>query len=107
MHGRKIARVLERAPQCERASGAAVIVFRRPTILIAATADRRQRDLLILDKRVGLQSSAERGKIAQRLDGGAGLAHRLRGAVELAERVGEASRHRQNTPALVLQYDNR
>ena len=109
MHGREIARVLQRAAQGENATRAAVVVPRGPIILLAgaAAAERRQRDRLIAHQRVRLQTLAQRRQIAERLDGGAGLAHGLRGAIELAQRIGEAAGHRQDAAGLVLQDDHR
>ena len=109
MDGREIARVLQRAPQGESAPDAAVVVLRRPVIPLAgaAAADRRQRDRLVADQRVGLQALAQRRQIAQRLDGGARLAHRLGRAIELAQRIGEAAGHGEDAAGLVLQHDHR
>ncbi len=56
---------------------------------------------------LGCKPLPSAARYAQRLDGGAGLAHRLRGAIELAQRVGEAAGHRQDAAGLVLQDDHR
>ena len=80
VHGGEIARVLQRAAQGENAAAAAVVVLRRPVILLAGAAPPPMGGSVIgssLHQRVGLQALAERRKIAQRLDGGAGLAHGL------------------------------
>ena len=109
MRGGEIARILQRPAQGQRAATAAVVILRRPVILPerAASLDRRQGDRAVADQRVGLQALAQRRQIAQRLDGGTGLAHGLRRAVELAERIGESARHRQDAAGLVFQDDHR
>ena len=93
----QVLRHLQRAPDRQRAGRAAVVVVRRPVVGVACitvdAADRRIGDRRVFDQRVGLQTLAQRGEIAQRLDGGAGLAHRLGGAVELAQGIGEAAGH--------------
>jgi hypothetical protein len=84
----QVARVLERLPQRERVARAAVVILRGPIFFCAI--ERRQRDLLVLDEGIGLQPFAQRREIAQRFDGRARLAHGLRRAIELAQRIGEA-----------------
>ena len=66
-----------------------------------------KRDRRIQHQRVGLQSTVQGREIGQRLDRGAGLPQRLAGAVELAERIGEAADHRQDAAGLVLQHERR
>src|SRR5262249_1187223 len=109
MHGREVARILERAAQGQDAAVAALVVLRGPVIALAgaAAADRRERDRLVGDERIRLQALAERREVAERLDRRAGLAHRLGRAVELAQRIGEAAGHRQDAAGLVLQNDDR
>ena len=51
---------------------------------------------------VWLQSRTQRCEVAQWLDGGAGLAHGLGGTVELAKRVGKASRHGKDAAGFVF-----
>src|SRR5271166_2869522 len=60
VHRCEIARVLDRTAQSERVAGAAVVVFRCPGI--PAPANGWERDLVVLDKGVGLQPLAERGE---------------------------------------------
>src|SRR5919198_2129914 len=88
-NGREIAGVLYRLPQGQRAARATVIVLRRPVVLLAgtSTADRRQGDRLIQHERIGLQTLAQCRQVAERLDGGARLAHGLSRAIELAQGV--------------------
>ena len=91
------------------AGRAAVVVARRPVVLEPprAAADRRQRHRRVPDERVRLQALGERGEVGQRLQRRAGLAVGLRRAVELAQRVGEAARHGEDAPALVLEHERR
>jgi hypothetical protein len=60
MDGGEIARVLQRPAQRENAAATAVVVLRRPIVLLAgaAAADGRQRDRLVTDEGVGLQPPA-------------------------------------------------
>src|SRR5262245_9840461 len=66
MDGCQIARVLQRGTQGENAPGTAVVVLRRPVIAVPATptADRRQRDGLVADQRIGLETLAKCGEVA-------------------------------------------
>ena len=99
------------AAQRQRTAAAAVVVFRRPVILFAGAASRHPIGgsviVVVADQRIRLQAVAERREVAERLDGGAGLARRLGRAVELAQRIGEAAAHRQDAAGLVLQHDHR
>ena len=95
--------LLQRAAQRHHAGAAAVIVLRRP-VMGGDAGDRRQRDAGVLHQRVGLQALVKRGEIDDRLDRRAGLPQRLRGAVELAGRIGEAADHRQDAAGLVFQH---
>ena len=96
--------------------------MRRPVILLArvaaelaaddvaavdAAADRRKGDRLVGNERVRLQAVLQRRQIGHRLHRRAGLTLRLRGAIELAQGVGEASRHGEDTAGLVLQHQSR
>ena len=109
--GDEVLRVLEAAPQRADAAAIAFVVLRRPVValprVVDAAADRRQRDLLVAHEGVRLQSRAQRREIGKRLDRGAGLALRLRGAVELARRVGEAADHGEDGARLVVEDDGR
>src|SRR5262245_15488062 len=107
MDGCKIARVLQRGPQSKSAPGTAVIILRGPVIAVAAApaADGRQRDRIVADERVGLQTLAKCREIAQRLDGGARLAHSLGCTIELAQWIGKASG--EDAAGFVLQNNNR
>src|SRR5262249_55307186 len=86
----KIARVLQRGPQGESPPGTAVVILRGPVIAVpdAPAPDRRQRDRLIANERVGLQALAKCCEVAQRLDGGTRLARGLARTIELAQRIG-------------------
>src|SRR5262245_33378133 len=66
MDGCQIARVLQRGTQGESAPGTAVVILRRPVIAVPATpaADRRQRDGLVADQRIGLETLAKCGEVA-------------------------------------------
>ena len=66
-----------------------------------------QRHLLVAHQGIRLQSLAQRREIGERLERGAGLALRLRGAVELARRVGESAGHGENGARLVVEDDGR
>ena len=55
----------------------------------------------------GLQAAVQRREVGERLDRRAGLAQRLRGAVELAQRIGEAADHREDAAGLVFQHQRR
>ena len=103
----RFSRVLERAAQRHHAAAAAVVILRRPVVVLGAPAiDRRQGDRAVVDQRVGLQARAQRGEIAQRLDGRARLPEGLGRAVELAQRIGESAGHRQDAAGLVLERDH-
>lgn len=104
---RAVTRFLENSRPRRRVVGPEppLVVLRRPGI--AGPADRRQGDGGIHHQGVGLQAGIERGEIGQRLQGRAGLAHRLGDAVELAQRVGEAAGHREDPAGLVLHHQGR
>src|SRR5262249_2478211 len=105
----QIARVLQRVTQRENAPGAAVVVLRGQVTAVPAApaADWWQRDRIVADQRIGLQTLPKRCEIAQRLDGGARLAHSLGRTIELAQRIGEAAGHGEDAARLVLQNDHR
>src|SRR5216683_1755487 len=60
----KVARILQRGPQSKSAPGTAVIILRGP--VIAPAADRRQRDRIVADQRIGLQTLSKCREVAQR-----------------------------------------
>ena len=123
MSGHDVDRILQPAPQREYAAGAIVGVARRPEILRACGTtmlagengapaaaygtDRRQRDRVVTHERVGLQAGLQRCQVGERLHCRTGLTLGLRGAVELAQGVGETPGHGQDAPGLVLQYQGR
>src|SRR5262249_58384598 len=61
--GCKIARVLQRPTQGESSPGTAVVVLRCP--VIAPAPDGRQRDRVVANQRVGLQTLAKCREVAQ------------------------------------------
>ena len=69
--------------------------------------NRRQGDRCVQHQCVGLQAPVQGRQIGERLDRRAGLPQRLTGAVELAQRIGEAADHRQDAAGLVLQDNGR
>ena len=69
--------------------------------------DGRERDRIVRNERVGLQSHLQRGQVGQRLHRRARLALGLRSPVQLAGEIGEAAGHRQNASGLVLQHQRR
>ena len=86
--------------QRRRAGGLAVIVLRRPDRAAGPDGDRPVHDHG--GRRVAV---VERGRIDDRLERRAGLAHRLRGAVELGLRIGEAADHRQHAAGMRVHRD--
>ena len=109
--GDEVLRILQRAPHGQQAGRGAVVVLRRPVVLrprAERAADRRQRDRLGRSTSVfGCSPPLQRRQIGERLDRRARLALRLRGAIELAQRIGEPARHREDAAGLVLQHQRR
>src|SRR4029077_3863866 len=87
----QVTRVFQSAAQRERTHAAALIVLRRPVVLLLATTDWRKRDRLVGDQRIRLQARLQCGQVGQRLDGRPRLTLGLRGAGELAERIDRKS----------------
>ena len=106
----EVFRVLQRPAQGHDPGRAAVIVFGRPVILrprVGPAADRRQRHRRIEHQRVGLQPLVQRRQVGDGLQGRTGLTVRLRGAVQLAERIRKASRHGEDAAGLVFERHRR
>jgi hypothetical protein len=55
---------------------------------------------------IGLQTLPKRCEIAQRLNGGARLAHSLGRTIKLAQRIGEAAGHGEDVAGLIFQNDH-
>ena len=94
-HRHHVARMLDAEAQRRGAEEIVFVVFRLP--------DAEPRALVDLDRRIEHQSRrrvavVERGGVDDRLERGAGLAQRLRRAVELALVVGEAADHGEHAP---------
>ncbi|GJE73413.1 hypothetical protein CHKEEEPN_4978 [Methylorubrum podarium] len=95
--------MLDAVAQGVRAAGLAVVVRGRPRLLAGAGLDG--------DRRVehhgrGGVAVVERRRVDDRLERGAGLAHRLGGAVELGFLVGEAADHGVDAPRIGVHRDD-
>ena len=104
LHRRNVARLLERAPQRQRAHELAIVVARRVRRLAGAGVERRR---LVDQDRRRREAAIDRRGVEDRLDRRAHLAIRLRRAIELAAREAVAADHRQHLAGVVVDRDQR